>query len=74
MVEKEDGYFLVGLRPNIDSPVDPRGRLVPIDLPRCNREPLLLTSIQVVQGQGIAAQYNCNPVERIAVPGHGIAW
>jgi hypothetical protein len=53
IVEKEHGHLLVGLRPDINPAVDPRRRLVPIDLPRRDGDALPLTPIAVVEGQGI---------------------
>jgi hypothetical protein len=73
MVEKEDGHFLVGLCPNVDPAVDSIGGLVPVDLSRRDREALPLPLIAVVEGQGITAQHDRDPRERIAMPGHGPA-
>lgn len=50
-VEKEDGNLLVGLLTDIDTAVDALGRLIPINLPRRDRDVLALTPIAVFEAR-----------------------
>jgi hypothetical protein len=68
-VEKEDGDLLVGLHPNVDSAMDPVGGLVPVDLTRRDRDPFLLATVPVLDGQGVSAQHDRDPMVRISMPG-----
>ncbi len=73
MVEKEDCDFLVELFTDIDTAVKALGRLVPIDLPRSNLDPLALTPIAIFDGEGIAVQDHRDPMIWITMPGQRLA-
>jgi hypothetical protein len=72
-VKEEDRDLLVRLLADIDSAVNPFGRLIPIRLPRRDLESMALATIAVLDCEGIAAQDNRYPMKWIAVPGHRLA-
>jgi hypothetical protein len=67
-IEKEDGYFLVRLRADIDTAVNAISRFVPVYLAAFEFEPRVLTAIAVLDRQHTTTQNHCYPMERVVMP------
>jgi hypothetical protein len=73
MFEKEDGNFLVDSLADIHCTMDVIGRLVPINLSRCESDVVARVSVTVLDPQGIAAEDDRYAMAWVTVPRRALA-
>jgi hypothetical protein len=67
-IEKEDSYFFVRLRADIDTAVNAISRFVPVYLAAFEVEPSALTAIGVLDREDTTTQDHRHPMERVVMP------